>query len=283
MFSDTKKLPHVLVFDSGAGGLSIAQTLIETSPIALKMSYLADNGAFPYGNKAESFLIPHISELLGRFITKLQPDIVVIACNTASTIALPELRKRYLLPFVGVVPAIKPAANISTTKCIGVLATPATVKRDYTSSLIEEFAPECKVFLHGSNNLVHYAEQFVSEGWIDVNLVQEEVNKLLKQEQSNNIDTVVLACTHFPLIAAQIKASAPSIQNWVDSGLAVANRTLDLLKKSFDFELKKSTIKASHNIEIYFEDNSEPKVISVKKENFNRYLLSGKSQQTQSA
>ena len=262
------KHPHIMVFDSGAGGLSIAKAVLTQAGSAIRLSYFADRSAFPYGNKEETFLVQHVSKLIAEFVQQHQPDLIVIACNTASTIVLPELRSRFQCPFVGVVPAIKPAANLSVSRSIGVLATPATVSREYTSALIKEFAPDCKVHLYGSNALVRCAENFLNETALDEQVVRDELDKLLTQDK--HIDTVVLACTHFPLIAHALKAAAPQINHWVDSSAAIARRTFHLLNELL---VPQATGEAEHEIDIFFStDELQDGSLETLQENYRNYL-----------
>lgn len=214
---------HVLVFDSGLGGLSIAREIIATAP-QCRISYLADTAFFPYGTKSDAALIHRIEEVLTKAIGQLAPDIVVIACNTASTLALQHLRERFRLPFVGVVPAIKPAAGLSATKTLGLLATPATVSRPYTAQLIADFAGDCQVIRFGSHTLVASAEASLCGLAPAAAHIEQELAGLLGQPGGDQIDTIVLACTHFPLLAKHLKEAAPQIRHWVDSGAAVARQ-----------------------------------------------------------
>jgi glutamate racemase len=153
--------PHILIFDSGMGGMSVYAEIAKACPHA-KISYLADDAVFPYGALAENLLIARVMELMEDYIPKLIPDVVVIACNTASTLVLPPLRARFNVPFVGTVPAIKPAAERSKSKMFSVLATPGTVARDYTKELIRLHASDCDVTLVGAPNLARLAEEYLS-------------------------------------------------------------------------------------------------------------------------
>ena len=144
---------NILIFDSGVGGLSIL-TEIRQRCAGLNLHYLMDNHAFPYGTKADNYLIRRILDVCQSAVAELQPDILVIACNTASTLALAELRKQLSIPVVGVVPAIKVAAELAPNGHIGLLATPATVHRTYTDQLIQDFAQGCEVQHMGSSALV---------------------------------------------------------------------------------------------------------------------------------
>ena len=261
---------HIIVLDSGAGGLSIAKTILQLAPRPLRLSYFADLSHFPYGNKDDAFLIPHLCELCDQLIRQHQPDLLVLACNTASTIALPELRRRFPCPFVGVVPAIKPAAKLTTTRCIGVLATPATVNRQYTHSLIEQFAGHCEVKLYGSDVLVRCAENHVNQQAIDEDIIKFEIEQLLRQQEA--MDTVVLACTHFPLIVHLLRSAAPAIRYWVDSSAAIAKRTFQVL----DIGSTSATTATQHEttILIGLSETADKQTQTLKK-NYERLLLTG--------
>ena len=147
--------PTILVFDSGVGGLTVFREVRRARADA-RFVYLADDACFPYGAQPEDVLIERVVDVIGAAIAKHSPDLVVIACNTASTIALAALRARFAVPFVGTVPAIKPACANSTSKRIAVLGTQATVSREYTRALIREFAVGCDVVLVGSPNLATF-------------------------------------------------------------------------------------------------------------------------------
>ncbi len=149
--------PRILLFDSGMGGLTVARAVRAEVPQA-SLIYAADNAAFPYGGWDEPVLVKRIVDVLGVLIARVKPDLAVIACNTASTLALVTLRATYPIPFVGTVPAIKPAAARTKSGLIGVLATPGTVQREYTRALIDTYAYHCRVFLHGAKRLAEIAE-----------------------------------------------------------------------------------------------------------------------------
>ena len=220
--------PHILVFDSGIGGLSIVQHIRQHLPKAT-ISYLADNLYFPYGLLDEATLTQRANDIVSWACRRYQPSVVVIACNSASTLVLPSLRERLDVPVVGVVPAIKPAAQMSKTKVIGLLATPATIQRDYTDELIAEFAPHCEVIRVGTASLVEFVEQKMA----GLNPPDTELKRVIAQFEKSPLwpkaDTVVLACTHFPLITQELSSAAPGISHWVDSGDAVARRIKSLL------------------------------------------------------
>lgn len=227
---DRSRPPRVMVFDSGVGGFSVIReikTLIPESSII----YVCDNAAFPYGLKSEPELLLRVEKVIEKVLFLHTVDIVVIACNTASTIILPNLRQHINQPVVGVVPAIKPAAAHSTTNVIGLLATPGTVSRDYTNQLSKEHASNCKIISIGSSELVEIAEKKLRGQSVDLEVVKQPLQKMFSDEYGGLIDTVVLACTHFPLIKEELIAAAPQKVTWIDSGEAIARRTRFLLEQ----------------------------------------------------
>jgi len=193
------------------------------------MSYAADDIFRPYGEKSEAQLKARLPGLLWELTETTQPDIVVIACNTASTTALKEIRTVLDVPVIGVVPAIKPAAAASRTKTIGVLGTPGTVQRRYVDELINDFASDCRVLLQGSVNLVDIAEKKLAGEPVDMNWVKTELSPMFSGRHGADIDAVVLACTHFPLLRDELKASVTQSVQWIDSGDAIARRVEDVL------------------------------------------------------
>lgn len=217
--------PIILVFDSGVGGLSVLAALRERLP-GCDYVFACDNAAFPYGTKAEAELVERVAQVVGGLARHETPELVVIACNSASTVALPRLRERLTQPVIGVVPAIKPAAASSATKVIGLLGTPGTVNRPYTRQLIAEFAPDCKVISLGSTRLVEIAELALRGTTPDVTELAGIIAPLFADPA---LDTVVLACTHFPLLATELAAAAPRRVRWIDSGAAIARRAAALL------------------------------------------------------
>lgn len=211
---------RILIFDSGVGGLSILQEIRQQYPHC-SFFYGSDNAAFPYGTKEKEELIERVDWALHRFQQASQADIIVVACNTASTIALPRVRERFSQPVIGVVPAIKPAASLSQSKVIGLLATPGTVNRRYTHQLIEEFASDCRIIPIGSSELVQLAERKLAGETIS----PDQLLPIIAPFQAHrDIDTLVLACTHFPLLKGELQATLPTIKHWVDSGEAIARR-----------------------------------------------------------
>jgi glutamate racemase len=190
--------------------------------------YAADDAAFPYGQWGDDALADRVVSVVAGLIERFEPALVVIACNTASTLALPALRARFSIPFVGTVPAIKPACERSVTKRVSVLATPGTVKRDYTQGLIREFAAGCKVTLVGSEKLASLAESILHGGAVEDAAIASEIEPCFVDDGSRT-DTVVLACTHYPLILDRLVKAAPWPVNWIDPAAAIARRASSLL------------------------------------------------------
>jgi glutamate racemase len=218
----------VLILDSGIGGLSVLAAIRATLP-GLSIVYTADNAGFPYGTKTEMEVATRTCALLGRLTERLRPRLVVIACNTASTIALGHARAVLDVPIVGTVPAIKPAAEQSKTRVIGVLGTNATVRQPYVDRLSAEFASDCTVLRHGSARLVELAEAKLAGQQITASDVAPELAGLLAQPGGDRMDTVVLACTHFPLLREELAAAAPRPLNFVDGAAGIARRVAHLL------------------------------------------------------
>ncbi|MDC0612465.1 glutamate racemase [Vibrio sp.] len=213
---------NILFFDSGVGGLSVYQEVKQTLPDH-NYFYLYDNEAYPYGELREDVLIDRVLNLVSKIVIQEQIDLVVIACNTASTIALPSLRQILSIPVVGVVPAIKPACRLSN-QSVALIATPATVKRDYINTLINEFSNNVPVVMLGSTTLVHMAEKKLQGESVDLELLEQELAPLI-----NKVDVAVLGCTHFPLIKSEINKVLSDKVTLIDSGDAVARRVKSLL------------------------------------------------------
>jgi glutamate racemase len=219
---------RVLVFDSGVGGLSVLDA-IAASGRALSLDYAADNAWLPYGLKSDAELRARVPALLTSLVAQWTPEIVVVACNTASTIVLAEVRAALSVPVVGVVPPIKPAAALTKTGTIGVLATPATVKRAYTDDLIAEFAADKQVVRFGSAVLVDAAERKLRGEPVPDSAITEAIEGLFGAPGGAEIDVVALACTHFPLLTEELARAAPRAAQWLDSGAAIARRVGDVL------------------------------------------------------
>ena len=219
----------ILFFDSGVGGLSVlgpTRKLLPNAPIV----YAADSAGFPYGRRSESEIASRVPALLGRLVERFHPRLAVIACNTASTIALDHVRSALDLPVVGTVPAIKPAAEMSKSRVIGVLGTEATVRQPYVDNLAAEFAADCTIIRHGSPELVELAEAKLSGEEISVKSVAAATRPLFDSAEGARIDTVVLACTHFPLLEDELRAAFPQVA-YVDGGPGIARRIAHLTRE----------------------------------------------------
>ena len=221
--------PTILIFDSGLGGLTVFREIRAARPDA-RFVYVADDAGFPYGNMPEEALITRIVHVIGKAIVEHAPDLVVVACNTASTLALTELRARFKVPFVGTVPAIKPACAQSKSKRIAVLGTLATVGREYTRALIREFAAGCEVVLVGSPRLASFAEAELAGEPVADAAIAAEIAGCFVEADGRRTDTVVLACTHYPLLIERFRAVAPWPVAWLDPAPAIARRVADLMR-----------------------------------------------------
>ena len=218
--TDTRPL---LLFDSGVGGLSVLAEVRAALPNA-PVVYVADNGGFPYGTKTEAEISARVPALLGRLAERYNPRLIVIACNTASTIALAAVRAALDLPIVGTVPAIKSAAEQSQTRVIGVLGTNATVRQPYVDDLSAKFASDCLVLRHGSADLVQLAEASLRGEPTPDSAYAAVMAGLFDQDGGDRIDTVVLACTHFPLVADRLTAVSSRPLRFVDGASGIARR-----------------------------------------------------------
>jgi glutamate racemase len=219
--------PTILVFDSGLGGLTVYREIVAARPDA-DFRYVADDAAFPYAGLTESALVARVTALMGELIEAQHPDLVVIACNTASTLVLPALRQKFPLPFVGTVPAIKPACAASVTRRVSVLGTQATVAREYTRALIRDFAKDCRVALVGSAYLAAYAEAELAGASVSDSQLMAEIAPCFVDEGART-DTVVLACTHYPLLLDRLRQLAPWPVSFFDPAPAIARRVIDLI------------------------------------------------------
>jgi glutamate racemase len=221
-------VPTILVFDSGLGGLTVFSEVLKSRPDA-RYVYAADDAGFPYGRLSEAVLAERVVAVMERLLALHDPDIVVVACNTASTVVLPYLRERFSIPFVGTVPAIKPAARTTQTGYISVLATPGTVARDYTRDLIETYAAGCKVNLVGSRRLAGFAEAELSGDPVSDDELMEELKPCFVEDAGGRTDVVALGCTHYPLLLPRFQVLAPWPVTWIDPAPAIARRVTDLI------------------------------------------------------
>jgi glutamate racemase len=219
----------VIVFDSGMGGLSVLRAIRERLPDN-RFVYVADDAAFPYGDWDEAALRDHIVALIGELIGEHRPAAVVIACNTASTLVLPPLRERHAIPFVGTVPAVKPAAEQTASGVISVLATPGTMKRDYTRDLIQKFAAERHVRLVGAPDLARIAEARMRGEPVDRHTLAGQIAPCFVEVEGRRTDIVVLACTHYPFLADIMSELAPWPVTWLDPAPAIAKRLVTVLE-----------------------------------------------------
>src|SRR5215212_3689722 len=220
--------PNILVFDSGVGGLTVFREIARARPDA-RFVYAADDALFPYGKLAESELVARVTRVMDALIETHRPDLVVIACNTASVQVLPALRARFALPFVGTVPAIKPACAASQSKRVSVLGTEATIAREYTHTLIRNFAQGCDLTLVGSAQLAALAEAALAGEPVDDEAIRTEIEPCFVADGAERTDTIVLACTHFPLLLDRFERLAPWPVRWIDPAPAIARRVVELL------------------------------------------------------
>jgi glutamate racemase len=219
----------ILFFDSGVGGLSVlgpTRALLPNAPVV----YAADSAGFPYGKRTEAEIASRVPALLGRLVERYRPRLAVIACNTASTIALDHVRLALELPVVGTVPAIKPAAEASKTRVIGVLGTEATVRQPYVEDLASKFAADCTIIRHGSPELVELAEAKLAGEDVTAEAVGAAAQPLFDAPGGDRIDTVVLACTHFPLLQKELESAFPDV-TYVDGGAGIARRIVWLTRE----------------------------------------------------
>jgi glutamate racemase len=220
--------PTILVFDSGLGGLTVFREIVPLRPDA-RFVYAADDEGFPYGRLSEAELSGRVVSVIGKLIDAHRPDLVVIACNTASTLVLTDLRKHFAVPFIGTVPAIKPACAASQTRLVSVLGTEATVTREYTKKLIADFGQGCDVTLVGSRRLAVLAEAYLRGEIVDDMDIADEIAPCFVQRDRLRTDTVVMACTHYPLLSERLVRIAPWPVTFVDPASAIARRVVELI------------------------------------------------------
>lgn len=224
----------ILLFDSGVGGFTVLSELRRILPDA-PLIYAADMAGLPYGKKSEAEIAARVAGLLGRMAERYQPRLICIACNTASTIALGMVRDVLEIPIVGTVPAIKPAAAMSQSGTVGLLGTEATMRQAYVDDLELQFIGEKRLLRHGANDLVPIAEAKLRGEAISVDAVADAVRGLLLQPHGADIDTVVLACTHFPLLLPELREAMGQDIRFVDGAEGIARRVVSLLDgQSFD-------------------------------------------------
>jgi len=217
----------ILLFDSGVGGLTVYDALHRVLPDA-PVIYAADLAGLPYGTKTEAQIAARVSGLLGRMAERYQPRLACIACNTASTIALGMVRDVLAVPVVGTVPAIKPAAALSKTGTIGLVGTEATIRQAYVDDLEARFASDKRLLRIAAPGLVAAAEAKLRGRPVDPALIAEVHDRLAALAGDEDIDTLVLACTHFPLLADELAAAfGPGVRQ-VDGADGIARRIAQL-------------------------------------------------------
>ncbi len=223
----------VLIFDSGLGGLTVLRHVIDQMPM-VNIVYCADNAGFSYANWEEVALVTRIVSLIGELVARFKPCAIVIACNTATTIALEALRTAFSddgpgIPIVGTVPAIKVAAKVSQSRMFSVLATPGTVRRDYTKALIAVFAGTCDVTLVGVDKLSAIAEAKMFGQLVDIPNLYRLIKPAFVEKDGRRTDTIVLGCTHYPLIKDELVLASPWPVRFIDPAPAIARRLQDVL------------------------------------------------------
>jgi glutamate racemase len=225
-----ERRPTILIFDSGLGGLTVFAEVLKVRPDA-RFVYAADDAGFPYGRLSEEVLAGRVAAVLERLIARHAPDLVIVACNTASTVnvVLPHLRSRFAVPIVGTVPPVKPAAALSRSRLISILATPGTVARAYTQNLVDAYGAGCRVTLVGSPRLAELATAALSGEPISDADVAAELRPAFVEESGRRTDVVGLGCTHYPLLLDWFERLAPWPVTWLDPAPAVARRVVQLL------------------------------------------------------
>jgi len=223
-----ERAPRLLFIDSGLGGLTVLRAARQAVPEA-DVRLIADDAGFPYGARSEAGLISRLLELVEPAVRHFAPDCIVLACNTASTIALQALRESVAVPIVGTVPAVKPAAALTRSGLVSVLATPATVTRDYTRALIDRFGSGVRFTLAGAPSLAALAEAHASGEAVDDEAIAREIAPCFVDDGGAKTDVVVLGCTHYPLLLDKLDALAPWPVVWLDPAPAVARRIANVL------------------------------------------------------
>ncbi len=219
----------ILLFDSGVGGLTVYDALRTVLPDA-PVIYAADLAGLPYGSKTETQIATRVAGLLGRMAERYQPRLACIACNTASTIALGMVRDVLEIPVVGTVPAIKPAAALTSTGTIGLVGTEATIRQAYVDDLEAKFASGKHLLRVAAPGLVEAAEAKLRGKTVDPELIADVHARLMAMEGAGDLDTLVLACTHFPLLAEELAAAFGPHVAQVDGAQGIARRIAHLLE-----------------------------------------------------
>lgn len=236
----------ILVFDSGIGGLSVlreARMLMHDH----RFVYVGDDAGFPYGDWDGEALTHRMVGLFETLIEQYQPQLAIVACNTASTLIMPALRERFALPFVGIVPAIKPAAERTASGLITVLATPGTIQRPYTQELVKQFASHRQVTMVGATRLARLAEEHMQGLPIDTELLRAEIAPCFVERDGRRTDIITLGCTHYPFLVNEMRKLAPWPVDWLDPAEAVARQARAVLARE---ALAPDTASPGHDIAI---------------------------------
>ena len=226
----------ILVFDSGIGGLTVLREARVAMPDH-RFVYVADDAGFPYGDWKDEALAAHVCDLFEGLIERYRPDLAIVACNTASTIVMRPLRERFSIPFVGTVPAIKPAAERSSSGQVSVLATPGTVERQYTRRLVGEHAGGVNVKLVAAPRMAALAEAYMTTGRADEAAIAAEIAPCFVERNGVRTDIVVLGCTHYPFLADVYRRLAPWPVDWLNPAEAIARHARSLLEETGDWEV----------------------------------------------
>ncbi len=229
--SITGRAPRLLFIDSGLGGLTVLRAARAAVPEA-DVLFIADDAGFPYGLKSDGVLVSRLLALIESAAREFVPDCIVLACNTASTIALQALRESFAVPIVGTVPAVKPAAALTRSGLVSVLATPATVAREYTRALIQQFGAGTSFTLVGTPSLAAIAEAHSSGAAIDEEAIAREIAPAFIGDGGAKTDVVVLGCTHYPLLLDKLDAAAPWPVAWLDPAPAIGRRIANVLAEA---------------------------------------------------
>jgi glutamate racemase len=226
--SSMGRTPRLLFIDSGLGGLTVLRAARQAVPEAVVL-YIGDDAGFPYGSKCAGVLSSRLVGIVQKEIKDFKPDCIVLACNTASTVALKALRKAFVTPIVGTVPAIKPAAALTKSGLVSVLATPGTVAREYTRELIAQFGAGTRFNLVGAPKLAELAEMSAGGSAVEDSAIASEIAPCFIEDGAAKTDVVVLGCTHYPLLLDKLDALAPWPVTWLDPAPAIARRIANVL------------------------------------------------------
>ncbi|MDJ0977336.1 MAG: glutamate racemase [Erythrobacter sp.] len=219
----------VLLFDSGVGGLTVYDALREALPAA-PVIYTADYAGIPYGKKTEAEVAARVAGLLGRMAERWQPRLACIACNTASTIALGMVREVLEIPIVGTVPAIKPAAGVTSSGAIALVGTAATIRQPYVDDLESRFASDKRLVRIAAPDLVELAEAKLRGRPVDLAPIKRVADQIAGTPSPGAVDTIVLACTHFPLLTDEFAHVFGSSVTLVDGAQGIARRIAHLVE-----------------------------------------------------